>query len=84
MSDMVDVEIPRTGTVIVQDTEVHDAREKGTKFVPCWCIDDRHSPVYREDEDGDYSIVRGMVSPRSAEPHLIGVQLVEMTWEVKR
>lgn len=83
MSDMVDVEVPRTGTVIVQDAEVHEAREKGATFIPCWCADDRHSPVYREGGDDDDYQIR-LLSPRADEPHLIGVQLVEMTWEVKR
>jgi hypothetical protein len=83
MSDMVDVEVPRVGTVIVQDTEVHEAREKGATFVPCWCADERHSPVYRDGDDDDGYQIR-LLSPRAEEPHLIGVQLVEMTWEVKR
>jgi hypothetical protein len=84
MSDWVDVEVPRVGTVIVEDAEVHDGREKGTRFIPCWCTDGRHSPVYRWGDDEESLVVKSMVTPRAEEPHLIGVKLVEMVWRVQR
>lgn len=68
---MIQVEIPEYGTVVVQQGDVHDVREETPEFITCWCSDGSHHPMARH--------VR-----RAGEPHLIGVQKFELTWEVKK
>lgn len=68
---MIEVEVPEYGTVVVQQGEVHDVREGIPEFTTCWCSDGRHNPATRKGR-------------RQGEPHLIGVQQFELTWEVKK
>lgn len=75
MDGMKDVEVPISGTVVVQDGDVHDVKEYPSNYEPCWCKDGRHAEPnrgYRTPPQPDY------------EPHLVGVQLLELVWEVKK
>lgn len=68
MTDMIDVEVPKYGTVVVQQGQVHDVRESIPKEVPCWCTDKRHHPKFRRLQE--------------SKPHMIIFQQFEMAWEV--
>lgn len=75
MSDTKDVEVPTSGTVVVQDGDVHDVRESPAVFDQCWCTDGRHAR---------YFWGRGLSYGRThVEPHSIGIQKFELVWEVK-
>lgn len=75
---MMDVEVPVNGTVVVQDGEVHDVKESRPMFDQCYCTDGRHDRSYWS-RALIYSTYR-----KDVEPHSIGFQKFELTWEVKK
>ena len=73
---MKDVEVPEVGTVVVQDGEVHDVTEYIPVYDQCLCDDKKHARRFwaRNLEYGRTGV----------EPHPIGIQRFELTWEVKK
>lgn len=72
---MKDVEVPEEGTVVVQNGEVHEVREFPVVFDRCQCNDGKHARRFW---------IRGLDFPApTSASHPIGVQKLELVWEVK-
>lgn len=65
--------IPAFGTVIVVDGVVHQAHEHDVVWTTCWCSNDQHAIQHRS---------AGARPNKPAQPHLIGVRVLEQVWRV--
>jgi len=71
---MKDVEVPIVGAVVVSDGDVHDVIEYPPQFEVCWCPNGLHWKSYRDSDRVKSTEV----------PHMVGSQMFELTWEVKK
>ena len=68
---MIDVEVPATGTAVVQDGSVYEIDSDKTAYVMCTCKDGKHNEYARTHN----------VSPGQP-PHVVGILTVQVVWAV--
>lgn len=66
---MQDVEVPISGTVIVEDANVYAIETERNDYVTCSCRDGSHTEYART-----HNVSPGVV------PHIVGVKTVKMVW----